>query len=181
MVFFMIRSYFILSLFLLAPFALRADGCCGGSSSIATPNVAIAGCQVRDFDPLREYVNSKRSECGIEKLNNLTISGDVRTAWAHITEKYKGCQLRGSNGMIVPEANCPGSIEFNNPLDAFEITCNLYIDYVYDRAWCVSWIGFKIEPVFKEASLAAASTRKLAAVAVLVKGSACVRLILVTT
>ena len=140
MVIFMIRSFYIFALFILAPFVLKAESCCGGGGTDSFP---IAGCQVRDFDPLREYINSKRSECGQEKLNNLTISGDVRTSWAHITEKYRNCQLRGTNGILVPELNCPGStVEFRNPLDAFEITCNLYIDYVYDRAWCVSWIGF---------------------------------------
>lgn len=128
---------FLVVLF-FAPLSLFAQ-CCGGK-----PDIGACVSQVRDFDPLREYVNSKRSICGVEKLDNLTISCDIRTAWAHITEKFRCAQLRGSNGVEFDEPNCTGStVKFHRPMDAFEVTFNLYLDYVYERAWAVSWISFR--------------------------------------
>ena len=41
----------------------------------------------RDFEVLREYINTKRTIDVQEKGQNLTISGDVRTEWRNMNEK----------------------------------------------------------------------------------------------
>lgn len=144
MVTFMFR-FCLFALFFFMPLVVYAD-CCGGGGGGgggALGECPIGGYVVRDYNPLMLFVNSKRSECGEEKWENLTISGDVRTSWAHIGEKFRGCQLRGSNSVGYIEPDCAGSsVVFHKPLDAFEITLNLYVDYVYDRAWGVIWLGF---------------------------------------
>lgn len=133
----MIRSLLIFAFIFGIPLNLSAD-CCGGKV-----DSGVVQGQRRDNDALREYVNSRRSIPGAEKIDNLTISGDVRTSWAHLTERFHCAQLRGSSAIPFQEPGCSNSTTaFRKPLDAFEITFNMYIDYVYDRAWAVSWISF---------------------------------------
>ena len=50
-----------------------------------------------DFEALRAYLKTKRTEDLEEKTCNLSISGDVRTEWRHLNESCHGHELRGGN------------------------------------------------------------------------------------
>lgn len=88
----------------------------------------------RDFDALRDFINSKRTINVEEKDCNLYISGDVRTDWLNTTEKQSGCRIRGGNF-----ADADGVFIGRNE---FEIEFNLRFDYVCDRAWAVARVQF---------------------------------------
>jgi len=88
----------------------------------------------RDFDALKDFINSKRTINLQEKSTNLTISGDVRTEWRHLNEKLRGFRLRGG-----------GEVDFNGlPISRndFNIAFNLRFDYVCDKAWAVAHIEY---------------------------------------
>lgn len=92
----------------------------------------------RDFEAVHEYLNSKRTMDVIEKGHNLTISGDIRTEWRHITERQDGVKLRGGEFQFLetdPDRPLLGRNEFDAEF-------NLYFDYVCDRAWGVVWLEF---------------------------------------
>lgn len=104
-----------------------------GALSLATTLFAQE-TRERDFEAVHEYLNSKRTMDLIEKGHNLTISGDIRTEWRHLTERENGVRRRG--GSIVDADGIPiGRNEF-------DIEFNLYFDYVCDRAWGVVWLEF---------------------------------------
>jgi len=89
----------------------------------------------RDWDALREFIITKRTIDLQEKACNLTISGDVRTEWRHLTEKAYGRNLRGPHA-VDPYNHLP--ISRND----FDIECNLRFDYVCGRAWAVAHLQF---------------------------------------
>lgn len=89
----------------------------------------------RDFDSLRDFINTKRTIDVAEKACNLTISGDVRTEWRHLNERQGGNELRGHR-LTDPISGLP--ISKND----FDIEFNLRFDYVCDRAWAVAHIQF---------------------------------------
>lgn len=103
----------------------------------------------RDFEAVQEYVNSKRTIPLEEKDCNLTIAGDIRFAWDHITEKVNGVRLRGhvpnaaarQNPVtgVITDVGGPG-IPFST--SEFDVELNLYFDYKCDRAWGVAWIQY---------------------------------------
>lgn len=107
----------------------------------------------RDFEAVQEFVNSKRTISLEEKSCNLSIAGDIRFDWAHITEKVNCHKLRGKNGTAVQEF--AGGPVYDNGIpgepiregshfstNAFDIEFNLYFDYICDRAWGVAWLQF---------------------------------------
>lgn len=87
----------------------------------------------RDFDALRQFVNSKRTLDLKEKSCNLTISGDVRTEWRHMTEKCNGRRILG-NRFILDDKCAPLG---NND---FDVEFNLRLDYISDNAWGVAHV-----------------------------------------
>ncbi len=116
----------------------------------------------RDWEALREFVNTKRTIDVKEKGKNLKISGDVRSEWRHINESLNGHRLRGQgkNTLGSPGAR-PDDIaqfiqefeeaptlieEYGAPLpistNDFDIEANIYFDYTAERAWAIAHIGF---------------------------------------
>lgn len=51
----------------------------------------------RDWDALKEYINTKRTINLAEKSSNLTIAGDIRAEWRHLNEKRLHKNVRGGN------------------------------------------------------------------------------------
>lgn len=88
----------------------------------------------RDFDALKDYINTKRTIDVAEKGQNLTISGDVRTEWRHLNEKAHGHKVRGGGAI-----NAEGLPISRND---FDIIFNLWFDYVCDRGWAVAQLEF---------------------------------------
>lgn len=100
-----------------------------------------------DFEAVRDFVMSKRITPMEDKLCNLTISGDVRVDWRFITEKLRGEQIRGGDGVfIVREEEIINDEIYQTgeriPLshNVFDVQFNLYLDYVSDRTWAVAHI-----------------------------------------
>lgn len=88
----------------------------------------------RDFEVVKEYLNTKRTMDLQEKSHNLTISGDVRAVWRHFSEKEDGRSVVG--GSSVDRDGFP------NSRNRFNADFDLYLDYVCDRAWSVVWLEF---------------------------------------
>ncbi|MDB2613938.1 putative porin [Chlamydiales bacterium] len=128
--------YLLLVVF-FSPFLLSAD-CCGGRRD----DIEHSQTLENDYQQVKEFVNSKRSIPLEEKLNCLTFSGDIRTKWAHLTERVNCHSQRGDNGILFPEEGCKDCPLLSLPSDAFEVEFNFYVDYVFDRAWAVSWLQF---------------------------------------
>ena len=84
----------------------------------------------RDWDALREFLNTKRTIDIKKKADNLSISGDVRTEWRHLMEKENGFILRGDDA-VDPLICRP--ISRND----FDIEVNLRFDYTVERTWAV--------------------------------------------
>jgi hypothetical protein len=118
----------------------------------------------RDFDALRNFINTKRTIDVQEKAVNLTISGDVRTEWRHLDEKARGFRLRGhkrtdlGNELALGTAQNEPDIDYiilDEPVESvtfpggipisrndFDIEFNLRFDYVCERAWAVAHLQF---------------------------------------
>lgn len=106
----------------------------------------------RDFDAVQRFVNAKRTIPLEEKESNLTIAGDVRFAWANVSEKVAGDKLRGqkpndfralqdeSNGNVFVSNNPDLGVPFSN--NVFDVEFNLYVDYACDRTWAVAWLEY---------------------------------------
>lgn len=102
-----------------------------------------------DFQAVKDFVQSKRITPLADKIYNLTISGDVRTDWRYITEKLRGEQIRGGDGVFVvrePETINGEIYETGERLplsnNVFDVQFNLYLDYVADRTWAVAHLVF---------------------------------------
>lgn len=102
-----------------------------------------------DFEAVRDFIQTKRIVPLADKINNLTISGDVRADWRYITEKLRGEQIRGGDGIFIFREE---SIENDEiylvgerlPLsnNVFDVQFNLYFDYVTDCSWAVAHIVY---------------------------------------
>lgn len=88
----------------------------------------------RDFDLLRQYINSKRCLDLEEKSYNLTISGDVRTEWRYLSESLCHRSLRGGGGRDFL------GIPFGH--NVFDVELNLRFDYISENAWAVAHLLF---------------------------------------
>lgn len=115
-------------------------------SLVSTSSYALDGDRLheeelneRDYDALRQFVNSKRTLDLQEKSCNLTISGDVRTSWRHLTEQCNGLRLLGNRNFLEP-----GQDVF--PDNCFGIGFNLRFDYISDNAWGVAHIFYGCNP-----------------------------------
>jgi len=87
----------------------------------------------KDWEVLRDFVNSKRAIDGEGEPCSLTVSGDVRTEWRHLCEEQNGRILRGGKAK---KRGIPLS------RNDFDIEFNLRFDYVCDRAWMVAEVDF---------------------------------------
>lgn len=88
----------------------------------------------RDWDALKDFLRTKQGVDVAEKANNLSISGDVRFEWRHMTERCGDVNLRGS-----------GSPPFKGlPVgkNDFDIECNVRFEYDADKAWAVAHIQY---------------------------------------
>lgn len=116
----------------------------------------------RDWEALRDFVNTKRTIDVKEKATNLTISGDVRTEYRHLYESLNHYRLRGGKGNTLgrPGARPDDIVFFNQqfgetpqlikeygaPLpisqNDFDMEFNLYFDYRADKTWAVAQLQF---------------------------------------
>lgn len=92
-----------------------------------------------DFDALRDYLRSKRDIELEEKDTELSISGDVRFEWRHLTERENGVRLRGKGGRdaITHKLWIPPV-----PKNDFDIEFNLTFAYKTERSWTVAQVKF---------------------------------------
>lgn len=91
-----------------------------------------AQTDTRDLQSLRTFVTEKRAIDLKEKSTNLSISGDVRTEWRHMREKFLGHQVRdGEDCNDIPLSRNDFDIEFN-----------LRFDYSTDKAWAYAHVQF---------------------------------------
>lgn len=99
----------------------------------------------RDWYILQDYINTKRTIDVAEKSCNLTISGDVRTEWRHMSEHQLGQKLRGGGAtnawdydtnQLIPQAGLPVS------RNDFDVEFNLWIEYVANNAWAVAHLRY---------------------------------------
>lgn len=88
----------------------------------------------RDFEALREFLKTKETVVVEKKEDNLSISGDVRFEWQHLTETENGIRLRG------PGAKHKGPLPVSR--NDFDVEFNLKIDYTYEKAWAMAQLQF---------------------------------------
>ncbi len=69
-----------------------------------------------------------------KKKSELSISGDVRFEWQHITETRNDIRLRG------PDAFTPTKLPISR--NDFDVEFNLKFDYEYKRAWAAAHLQF---------------------------------------
>lgn len=102
-----------------------------------------------DFEAVRDFVTTKRLISLEEKACNLSISGDVRVGWRYITEKLRGEQIRGGDGVFIVREQEIINDEIYDigerlPLshNMFDVQFNLYLDYTSDRTWAVAHLVY---------------------------------------
>lgn len=89
----------------------------------------------RDYEVVRQFVNSKRTLDLQEKSCNLSLSGDVRTEYRYIREQRCHRNIRGQQYPL-PQFLAPLShSEYN-------IQANVRLDYIDDSAWGVIHLLF---------------------------------------
>lgn len=88
----------------------------------------------RDILALKEFVYSKRTIDVEEKDKNLTISGDVRSAWRHIRNKVNGVNVTGP--FAVDDKGVPRG------RNRFDVAFNVYFDYVAENAWATAQVEY---------------------------------------
>lgn len=89
----------------------------------------------RDFDALRQFLNTKREGALDDKDDNLNISGDMRFEYRHLNEMQDHCTLRG-DGRKNPRSNVPVS------RNDWDCEFNLKFDYYLDKTWAVAHLQF---------------------------------------
>lgn len=94
---------------------------------------ALSHNDERDFDALREFIRTKREIPLEEKDDDMSITGDVRFEWRHMTETASHRNLRGHNAFR------DGKPVSRND---FDVEFNLRFDYVTDRTWAVAHLGY---------------------------------------
>ena len=121
------------------------------------------GMNERDFDALKEYIATKRNVELKDKVNNLKISGDIRTEWRHLTERgirpitvpgigvfsqdlfladgdFKS--LRGKNKVDPYTINSSTPLGLPISKNDFDVEFNLYFKYDYGCAYAVAHLQF---------------------------------------
>lgn len=129
-----------LSLYLTLLFApalsLFAEGMSGGRNEITQDGTRFdQESNERDFDALRQYLNTMREVPLEDKDNNLSISGDVRFEWRHMREQDEGYDIRGRH-RFNPDSRVPVS------RNDFDCEFNLKFDYIMDRSWAVAHLQY---------------------------------------
>ena len=117
----------------------------------------------RDFTALKEYIASKRNIELKEKVNNLKISGDVRSEWRHLTETgirpltipgvgifsqdnflangpFKSLRGRGKVDPYTISDDIPEGLPISK--NDFDVEFNLYFKYDYGKAYAVAHLQF---------------------------------------
>lgn len=94
---------------------------------------ALSHNEERDFDALREFIRTKREIPLEDKDLDLSISGDVRFEWRHLTENSRHRNLRGG------DATRDGKPVSRND---FDVEFNLRFDYVNDRTWAAAHVAY---------------------------------------
>ncbi len=89
----------------------------------------------RDSQLVKTYLKSKAANKD-GQISNLTVSGDLRTEYSHLNEKYEGKQLRGRGGYNPCDDCLPIS---RNDLD---VEFNLRFEYVTEKAWAAAHLQF---------------------------------------
>ncbi|MCH9611848.1 MAG: hypothetical protein S4CHLAM102_03220 [Chlamydiia bacterium] len=77
-----------------------------------------------DIKDLKSYIKARRQITIREKGGNLSISGDARTKFSAASEKLDGVKQRG-----------PGGQYPNQPTNLFNVTFNLFFNYLSERTW----------------------------------------------
>lgn len=136
----------IFSFLLLASASIFGADCCGGRPDLNA--FKVNGLQ-RDYPILYQNLTTKRSIPVNEKSKNLTFSGDIRSAWAHLREDFECQRIRGEEKEKIkfPSCNCmecnfkeAQNVPF--PQDVFGAEFNFYVDYVQQCAWGVVWLQY---------------------------------------
>ncbi len=107
----------------------------------------------RDTQAMKQFLRHKRGLFLEDKVNNLNISGDIRTQYKYASEKHRGVQLRGECsdeisdglGIDIGALDDGANTELNHkPLGRhrFDLELNLYFDYVAERTWASAWLQF---------------------------------------
>lgn len=89
----------------------------------------------KDTQIVKTFLKSKAKDKAGE-ISNLTVSGDVRTEWRHMNEKYKGKNLRGGDAFELCDKCLPVS------RNDFDQEFNLRFEYVLEKAWCAAHLQF---------------------------------------
>lgn len=89
----------------------------------------------RDSQIVRTYLKTKAANKQGE-ISNLIVSGDLRTEWNHVNERYKHKELRGSGAYNPCEDCLPVS------RNDFDIEFNLRFEYVTEKAWAAAHLQF---------------------------------------
>lgn len=89
----------------------------------------------RDFEALRNFLNTKREEPLKEKTTDLAISGDVRFEYRHMNETLHGIRLRGHKRK---------NFFSGTPISRNDFDCefNLKFDYIMERTWAVAHLQY---------------------------------------
>lgn len=88
----------------------------------------------RDLQALHQFLEQKRVKDLLEKATNMTISGDVRLEWRHMTETMCGKSLRSK------QFEDRNDVRFSH--NDFDIEANLWVKYEKDRSWGTMQLQF---------------------------------------
>lgn len=88
----------------------------------------------RDFEALRDYLRTKEQVDIKKKSDDLSISGDVRFEWQHITETQDDIRLRGPG--------VHGLFDLPISMNDFDVEFNLKFDYAVGRGWASAHLQF---------------------------------------
>lgn len=85
-----------------------------------------------DRQALREFLQYRRAKISSDQTSKLKVSGDVRTEWRHINEKFDDIDLRKSLDTR--------GIPFSH--NDFDIEANIRMDYRTAKTWGVAHIQY---------------------------------------
>lgn len=85
----------------------------------------------KDIEEVKAWMRAKRQISIKERGGDLSLSGDVRSKFAAVSEKRSGVKQRG-----------PGGRYPNIPTNRFGVGVNLYLNYVAEKTWANIKIGF---------------------------------------
>ena len=86
----------------------------------------------RQMEAIQKFINEKQKINLRKKSVDLTIGGDIRLDWEHLTETIDGVDQRKTQA----DSDLPLG---KNEYDA---TFNFLVDYKNDKAWATTWLQF---------------------------------------